>query len=488
MTKEEYELALTEQVGSYIYDPLGFAHFAFPWGEDGPLKDYSGPREWQARIMNVIGEHLRNPETRYDPLQIAVASGHGIGKSAEMGMISNWAMSCFVDARIVITANTEKQMLTKTSPEVRKWHKYSLTSDWFTRSSTKIASNDPDHKDWRMDFVSWSKDNTESFAGLHNKDNIILILFDEASAIDDKVWEVTEGALTDENTVIIWIAFGNPTRNTGHFRECFRKYSKQWYTEHIDSRDVEGTNTKKLQAIIDKYGEDSDQARYRVKGQFPRASANQFFSQEILDEARGKHLRGEQYEFAGKVITVDPAWTGDDDLVIALRQGLYFKILKTIAKNDNDFNIAAQVAAYQDQYEADQVFIDQGYGTGIYSAGKNMGRHWQLVAFGEKAIREDCFNKRAEMYVNIKDWLLSGGALPDDDELYEEMIAVEVGLDDKGRFKMPPKKDFKDIIGRSPNKLDALALSFAFPVQPKHNPMYKPRQLKRKAYDPMDQI
>jgi hypothetical protein len=69
----------------------------------------------------------------------------------------------------------------------------------------------------RADAIPWSEENTEAFAGLHNKGR----RFDEASAISDKIWEVSEGALTDEDTEIVWLAFGNPTRNPGRFRDCF---------------------------------------------------------------------------------------------------------------------------------------------------------------------------------------------------------------------------------------------------------------------------
>ena len=69
--------------------------------------------------------------------------------------------------------------------------------------------------------VPWSERNTEAFAGLHNKGKRILLIFDEASAIPDVIWEVSEGALTDEGTQIIWCVFGNPTRNTGRFKGCF---------------------------------------------------------------------------------------------------------------------------------------------------------------------------------------------------------------------------------------------------------------------------
>ena len=104
-----------ELAASCRFDPDKWSRVAFDWGH-GELSDYDGPREWQTDINQVIRDHLANPETRYEPLQIAVASGHGIGKSAQMGMLSNWAMSCFDRAKVVITANTETQQRTKTKP------------------------------------------------------------------------------------------------------------------------------------------------------------------------------------------------------------------------------------------------------------------------------------------------------------------------------------------------------------------------------------
>ena len=85
---------------------------------------------------------------------------------------------------------------------------------WFDVRATSIRSQVPGHEtSWRADFITWSEQNTEAFAGLHNKGKRILLIFDEASAIADPVWEVAEGALTDQNTEIIWLAFGNPTRS-----------------------------------------------------------------------------------------------------------------------------------------------------------------------------------------------------------------------------------------------------------------------------------
>lgn len=457
--------AIIEKAAACRYDPEAWAGFAWDWGH-GELEDYDGPREWQSDIFRLIRDHLANPDTRFDPLQIAVASGHGIGKSASMGMISNWAMSCYADAKIVTTANTEGQLRTKTAPEVGKWHRMSITGHWFDVQATSVKSRDKEHSDqWRQDFVPWSQHNTEAFAGLHNKGRIIVLQFDEASKIHDKVWEVAEGALTDENTVIIWIVYGNPTRNSGRFRECFRKFRHRWHRYQIDSRTVPGTNKKKIQQWIDDHGEESDFVKVRVRGQFPSQSALQFISGDDADAARSRNLRPEQYNFAPVILGVDPAWSGDDALEIMLRQGLYSKSLATLPKNDNDIEVANLIARLEREHNADAVFVDAGYGTGIVSAGRTMGKSWQLVWFSGKPTDPGYVNKRAEIWGGMKAWLKEGGAIdPGDDDLYQDLIGPETVPRLDGKILLESKQDMKERDLPSPNRGDALALTFASPV------------------------
>lgn len=467
-------------------DPARWVQMAYDWGR-GELADYDGPRQWQNDVLCDIRGHLSNPDTRFQPLMVAVASGHGIGKSAAIGMVINWALSTCEDCRVVVTANTDTQLRTKTSPEVGKWQRLSLTSDWFDVQSTSISVRDTSHaKTWRADFVPWSEHNTEAFAGLHNKGKRIVLIFDEASAIADRVWEVAEGALTDEGTEIIWIAFGNPTRNVGRFRECFRKYKHRWICRQIDSRMVEGTNRTQIAKWAEDYGEDSDFFKVRVRGLFPSMSARQFISEADVTAAYGKRLRPEQYSFAPKILTVDPAWEGDDDFVIGLRQGLAFRILHRMAKNDNDLVAAQLIARFEDEEKADAVFIDAGYGTGIVSAGQGMGRVWTLVWFASASTDPGCFNKRAEMWKAARDWLKSGGAIPEDPVLRDELQAPEIVPRADGKIQIESKKDMKARGVPSPNRADALVLSFAFPVV-KRDPLDAYRVNKRPAeYDPYD--
>ena len=461
-----HEKLLRSDIAEYTLDPLGFARYVYRWGE-GELKSHPGPRAWQADILGTIRDHLKNPTTRFQPLQIAVASGHGIGKSCCIAMIMCWGLSTCEDCRIVVTANTEPQLRTKTWPEVKKWFRLAINGHWFKPTATAVFVLDAKHTDWRADALAWSENNTEAFAGLHNQGKRIIVIMDEASSVSDKIWEVIKGTLTDIDTEIISIAFGNPTMSTGAFRECFRKNAKRWITRQIDSRDVVGTNKTEIQNWIDDYGIDSDFVKVRVRGIFPSQSFKQFISEADIDKAFGRNLRKDQYEWAPKIITCDPAWEGDDELVIGIRQGLYFQVLKIMPKNDNDVWVANLLAQLEDEHKADAVFIDGGYGTGIYSVGHSLGRPWKLVWFGEASGNPGYLNKRAEMWGLMRDWLKAGGAIPEDMVLREDLLGPEAVPRSDGKIQLEGKDTMKRRGLNSPNRADALCLSFAYPVQAK---------------------
>lgn len=477
MTPAEKRIALAKFAAKNRYDPLGFMEGAWAWGVPGtPLVD-EDIRVWQAEVADEIAKHLMDPETRFDVLKIAVASGHGIGKSAEIGMLCTWGMACFNRPRILITANTEGQLRTKTSPEITQWMKSSIYGELFDYDTLSIKlREDPDQH--RVDLTPWNENNTEAFQGLHAKGRMVMVIMDEGSDIHPKIWEVIYGALTDENTVLIFIVFGNPTQPVGPFKDCFTKLRHEWKTWNIDSRTVEGTNKKALQAIVDRYGEDSDIAKVRVRGLFPSLSNRQFISEHIIDEAIGRHLRKDQYSFAPTILSCDPAWTGEDELVISKRQGFMFEVLEVLPKNDNDMVIGRLLAHLEVEHDADAVFIDQGYGTGIYSYGKTIGRDWRLVAFGSSSSKPGFKNKRAEMYDDVREWLQEGGAIPVDYRLRDDLMAIQTKPQNDGSILLMSKEEMRKEGIPSPGRGDSLALTFAEVVYKREVPL---RQLLSKT-------
>lgn len=479
------EDALAQDIAEYELDPLGFARYAFPWGERGtPLERHPGLRAWQEAYLDELGQQLRRVFAEGGDVQAAVAdalaeldntvlrfsvsSGHGIGKSAIVSILLLWCLATYEMSRAVVTANTETQLKNKTWPELAKWHSMCICGHWFKYTATSLFRDSPEpevQKQWRIDLVPWSETNTEAFAGLHNEGRRIMLVFDEGSAIPDKIWEVAEGALTDEGTQIIWVVFGNPTRATGRFRECWRRWRHRWTSWQIDSREVEGTNKAQIAEWVKDHGEDSDFVKVRVRGVFPSQAARQFISEEDADAGFGRHAPDGSYNFAPKILSVEPAWTGDDELVIGMRQGITYKTLRTLERNDNDLTVASIVAQIDDDEGADAVFIDLGYGTGIYSAGQTWGRsHWELVAFGERAANPMYLNKRAEMWGEMKQWLKRGGCYPADERMRQELMGPETRPRVDGRVQLESKDDMKKRGEPSPNRADALALTFAYPV------------------------
>lgn len=480
MIPKKEQLQLIDDIASFHHDPYNYVNYIFPWGS-GSLEKFSGLEPWQTTLLKQVRDDLNaSKKKRNKFFRYAVRSGHGIGKSATFAMLSNWGLSTCPDTRIVITANTEKQLLTKTMPEINKWFKLALNSYWFKYNATSISIAEKGReKNWCLDALPWSANNLEAFAGLHNQGRRIIIMCDEASGIDDKVFEVIEGACTDEDTEILLFLFGNPTKNTGYFSDAGKKLRHLFFNMSVDSREVSFTNKESIQEQIDTYGLDSDRIRVRILGQEPKSNIDQFIPQFFIEQAKSKLLPESTYNFAPKIIGCDPAWSGGDEIVIVLRQGLNLKVLERIPKNDNDILIAEKLARYEDEHNTDAGFIDLGYGTGIFSALKHMNRkNWQLVSFAEKSLEPGYLNKRAEMYGKILQYLKDGGSLPNCPDLWDELAWIESYYRDDGKIQLISKEDIKKEFGRSPNIADAFALTFAKPVRIKEQ--NKPDLYKRK--------
>lgn len=490
MNEQEINNQLIEDIASFRHDPLGYVLYAFEWGE-GELKEHSGPRQWQREVLQVIGDKLKSGELKgiSEAIQYAVASGHGIGKSALVAWIILWSMSTFEDTRGVVTANTDGQLSTKTWPEVSKWYRLAVNKAWFTLTATALFSSQAEHeKTWRFDVVPWSDHKTESFAGLHNAGKRVVLIFDEASAISDKIWEVSEGALTDADTEIIWLAFGNPTRNTGRFRECFGRQRHRWTTKQIDSRTVDGTNKVQIQKWVDDYGEDSDFVRIRVRGLFPRASTMQLIPTDLVGEAMRREARSNLTD--PLIMTLDIARGGDDNCVFRFRRGLDARTIPPVripgSEVKDSMRLVAKAIELLDFYKPHTFFYDgTGVGGPVGDRIQQLGYSVFEVQFGASSPDAKCANLRAYMYMRCKEWLQAGGAVDNDPILEQDLTSVEYTHDKKDRILLESKEHMKARGLASPDDGDALVMSFAFPVAPiSHNG--EPAHAKTE-YDPYDE-
>ena len=295
------------------------------------------------------------------------------------------------------------------------------------------------------------------------------------------MWEVALGALTDEGTEIIWLAFGNPTQNTGSFRECFGKARNLWSTRQIDSRTVEGTNKTYLEELVTTYGIASDVVKVRVLGQFPSASSMQFIGNDLADAARDRP-DVEPLKTDPVIFGVDCARFGDDDSVLAIRQGrdARSRPWKTWGKVDA-MTLAGDIALQAELWKPDAIFVDAGnIGAAVVDRLRQLMEPSKVfeVWFGGKGRDADwngaktrVANKRAEMWCNMRSWL-AGGAIPTEQRLFDDLIGPEYSFDSEQAIVLEKKEHMKKRGLPSPDWGDALACTFAEPVLPRALPAH----------------
>jgi hypothetical protein len=480
--EEEAQLAL--DIAGFEFDPLGYVLYAFPWGQPGPLQKQK-PRRWFVELCGRIRDKLlaNQPREAWEIVQEAIASGHGIGKSAGFAMLIMWAMSTHENTRGVVTANTDTQLRTKTWPEVVKWHGMAINGHWFECTATAIFHRRHE-KTWRIDAIPWSAHNTEAFAGLHNLGNRLLLAFDEASAIADPVWETAEGALTDEFTQIIWLVAGNPTRSTGRFRQCFSRFRHRWGTRNIDARTVEGTNKAQQERWRRDYGENSQFFCVRVKGEFVEADANQLIPLQWISDAR---VRAWNWEIGdGSLpklrVTVDVADGGEDETVITVSR--QYQSMCAVLKQVS-FSFQPSVAVIESADAAERMFLEWGgrkdiddfvvdsLGVGAGTAGALIKRGYRVVQYKGGAAASNPLkwrNRRVQTYIATRDAFRDGAIVIHPEALQDELAWDEFEAQVTSVKTKPGTEKLEDLVTKeemrrdglkSPDRADSLAMQFA---------------------------
>jgi hypothetical protein len=482
------ERDLAKRLAGYALDPLGFVRAVFPWGQ-GALDGEDGPDDWQADILAALGASLRAAQAPQDALRgaqgtqdtlraaqmgdavrFAVASGHGVGKTALSAWLVLWFLSTRDHPQVVVTANTAAQLRNKTWRELAKWHRLAANKEWFAWTSDRFVFVESPET-WFAAAVPWSKDRSEAFAGTHEKH--VLMLFDEASAIADEIWDVTEGAMATPGA--LWVALGNPTRNSGRFRECFRRYRHRWTTRTVDSRRARKANGAQLARWVEDYGEDSDFVRVRVRGVFPRAGNSQFIPEDVVSAARAAEPAPSPD--APLILGVDVARYGDDASVILARAGSEI-VEATSFRGLDTMQLAGRVAEAMARLRPDGVMVDGGgVGAGVVDRLRQLGHRVTDVNAGAQAQDDGRHaNLRAEMWSRMRDWLKGGGSLANAaPELIDDLGGPDYGFDAKGRLRLESKEDMKSRGVASPDWGDALALTFAYRVWPRSFDLRRPR-------------
>ena len=376
-------------------DPLAFVRLAFP---DITLET------WQRGVLEHIGNTLQE-NTRLDrwkSVQIATASGNGVGKSALLSWIILWGLMTYEDTIGVITAGTESQLRTRLWSEAAKWH--SRLPDGlraqFQLTATAIFNKQAE-KTWRVDGRPWTERNKEAFSGVHNYRKRVIVVYDECSMIPSPIWDATSGMLNDAETEIIWCVFGNPTRIDGVFPTLFPpgKAARLWKQFTVNSLDVSLTDKAAIREKLDYYGPESNYARSHVYGLFPLATATSLIPSDRVETAAVR--RDATAQAAEPIILgVDVASGHSTSIsVVAIRQGPDARSLGQYKFPGVDPNaLCYEVAKIANEVGATAIHVDStGIGGGIAARLRELGYPAHEVYLGSRAPQGDvrCANMRA---------------------------------------------------------------------------------------------
>lgn len=302
-------------------------------------------------------------------------------------------------------------------------------------------------------------DNADAMRGLRF-DGVVV---DEVAQVAPQVWdEVIQPALADRKG---WAVFIGTVAGVDLFSQLYfaAQASPDWFTALFTVYDTDALDPEEIERL--KASMSAEAFAREFLCDFGAGGEDQLISLSETMVACQRVIAEQDYSFAPIILGVDVARQGKDRTVIFRRQGLQAFDPIVLAGADN-MTVAARVAGAIDAHRPAAVFIDVGGGGGVIDRLRQLGYSVIEVNFGSTAFSTRFKNRRSEMWWGMREWLRSGGALPQLPLLRQELATPKFWHDAVGKVVLEPKSDIKTRLhgGASPDLADALALTFAAPV------------------------
>jgi hypothetical protein len=428
-------------------------------------REVFGLRVWkrQEELLEAARDHDR----------VSVASGHKTGKSTSFAVLAWWWTSDPENrpaARVAMSSASGRQVRKILWREIRAlWRRakargYDLGPEPALDPETGVQ-----WPDGREVFGFTAKD-PEKAAGTSGA--WLLFLLDEASGIPEEIFEAIEGNRAGGAKVVL---ASNPTQQSGEFYESHHQKRRFYRALTVSSEEaaevdppIPGLATRAwIEEKREEWGEDSPLYHVRVAGRFAAQATDAVIGLGLVLDAveRGRGRTLDPLE--DLVVGFDVARFGDDETILAPRQGKYLHPLIPLPPGDGPDTAARAMVALRDAGLLDigdkpRFVVDaNGVGASVYDA---LARRTDCSAVAVNTSvaadeRADYVNLRAELHFRFKEWLRTGGCLPDDDRLQSELVAPKYRVGTGNRLQVESKDDMRKRLRRSPDRADAAMLS-----------------------------
>lgn len=427
-------------IGRYARAPIGFVREVLN----------AEPDPWQIEALRAIARgHTR----------VAIKSGHGVGKSALAAWTITWFANTRAPFKAAITAPSAPQLFDVLVPETQKWFER-LPQSWrqlwdLTSDHIRLKSN----PECFITFRTSRPETPEAMAGLHSTN--VLLVADEASGVDEAVYEAAGGSMSSPGAITLLI--GNPTRNTGFFWRAHNLERDRWHCMTVSCLDSPRVSRDYIDEMARRYGETSNAWRIRVLGQFPQAEDDTLISADLVDSAMTRDVPLD--ESAPLIFGVDVARYGSDASCLIKRQGYCVIEPPRRWRNINTMQLAGAIKAEYEMCGDNKpklIVIDSiGIGAGVVDRLHEQGLPILGVNVGEQSSTKDRFMRlRDELWFQCKEWLATRRVrLPKDDQLRDDLCGIKFTFTSDGRLQVESKERMRARGLPSPDSADALILS-----------------------------
>jgi hypothetical protein len=444
------------------------------------------PDPWQTDTLSSLGGDA-NPRRR-----LCMKACTGPGKSAVLAWIGWHRLLCFAakgehpkGAALSVTADNLKDNLWA---ELAKWQARSpLLSAAFKWTKERIYA--VDHPEtWFLSARSYAKDADaeaigRALSGLHSQ--FPFVLLDETGEMPLAVGKTAQQIFTGNPIDALIAQAGNPTSTTGLLYDSCTVGRANWVVITItadpdDPKRTPRVSTEHAREMIEAYGRDNPWVMATILGLFPPSGLNQLLGPDDVERAMSRIPTDDGWRALARIVGVDVARFGDDESVIARRNGQVMLPLEVRRNVDSiqgagwaaqaavDFFAGAEGHRQVLRAKADRIFVDDtgGWGAGWIDQLRVLGHPVTGVGFAGKADDPRYFNKRSEMHFRLADAIKTGGlCLPKDPHLARELV-VPLYYYQGDRMRVEEKDQIKARLGKSPDRADAAALTYAFHVTP----------------------
>lgn len=412
------------------------------------------PEKWQAETLYVLDSGTN---------KISIRSGHGVGKTTLCAWLALHFLLFRDDVKIIVTAPSADQMKDGLIPEINKW--ISKLPNWIQSSLeilTDRISRKPNVTNNFISFRTARKEKPEALAGVHA--DHVMIIVDEASGVDEVIYETGQGALSTEGSIALLI--GNPTNPSGFFYKTHHELSDIWYNRKVSCYDSTRVSPTYIQTQLRTYGADSREFRVRVLGEFPESGQMAVIPRSFAESAINRYASD-----LGKhsvVWGLDPGAGGDptgfierDMNIIADAQELHYEnTMEVVGWIANRYKMTPDI------FKPHTIYVDTiGIGAGVADRLAELNLPVYHVNVSESPAEKDRFqNLRAEIWFAVRDWLETrevsiNCALAA--KLVDELVSVNMKFTSSGKTLLESKDELKRRGLKSPNLADALALTFS---------------------------